>query len=171
MLEKLKAAWIEWRRKREWNAELQLYHLRIQVIQDHRWMAHDPKVSALCARYLDMLADDWEKRAVSDVRDFRREIGCDPWGNPHNANPNDALVPTHIWAVGTVVDEKHWMAESLHWDEVAAAKAAKPGQFIVLCPIGMDFPAEATEAEKLYYPNEEQWEQSALFQMREKLTA
>ena len=54
--------------------------------------------------------------------------------------------------------------------EKRAAKAAKPGQFIVLCPIGMDFPAEATEAEKLYYPNEEQWEQSTLFRMREKLT-
>lgn len=85
MLEKLKAAWKEWRRKREWNAELQLYHLRNQLMEDSRWMAHDPKVSALCARYLDMAADDWEKRAVQNVRDFRRDIGCDPWVKPHNA--------------------------------------------------------------------------------------
>ena len=78
-----------------------------------------------------------------------------------------ALLPTRIWAVGTVLDQQNWMAESLHWDEVAAAKAAKPGQFIVLCPIGEDFPAEAADAEKLYYPNEERWEESALFRMRE----
>ena len=76
-------------------------------------------------------------------------------------------LPTRIWAVGTVLDEKNWMAESLHWDEATAAKAAKPGQFIVLCPIGEDFPAEATAAEKLYYPNEERWEDSALCRMRE----
>lgn len=85
MFEKLKAAWKEWRRKREWNAELQLYHLRMQVMEDARWMAHDPKVSAICARYGDMLADDWEKRAVIPVRDFRRAIGCDPWEKLHNA--------------------------------------------------------------------------------------
>lgn len=58
------------------------------------------------------------------------------------------------------------MAESLHWNESEAAQAAKAGQFIVLCPIGEPFPAEATEAEKLYFPNEESWEQSALFRMR-----
>lgn len=85
MFEKLKAALKEWRRKREWNAELQLYHLRNQLIEDSRWMAHDSKVSALCARYLDMAADDWEKRAVLDVREFRREIGLDPWVDTHNS--------------------------------------------------------------------------------------
>lgn len=78
-----------------------------------------------------------------------------------------ALLPKRIWAVGTVIDEKNWMAESLHWDEAGAARAAKPGQFIVLCPIGEDFPSEALDAEKLYYPNEERWKDSALFRMRE----
>lgn len=47
MFNKLKEMWKEWRRKREWNAELQLYYLRNQVLEDSRWMAHDPKVSAL----------------------------------------------------------------------------------------------------------------------------
>lgn len=84
MLEKLKSIWKKWRRKRKWNADLQLYHLRLQVTEDARWMAHDPKVSALCARYSDMLADDWEKRAVQPVSDFRRKIGCDPWEKPRN---------------------------------------------------------------------------------------
>ena len=82
MLKKLKGTWKEWRRKRKWSADLQLYLLRMQVMEDARWMAHDPKVSALCARYGDMLADDWEKRAVRPVNDFRREIGCDPWEKP-----------------------------------------------------------------------------------------
>jgi len=84
--------------------------------------------------------------------------------------PQDQLgapLPKRIWAVGTVVDEKNWMAESLHWDEADAAKFAKPGQFIVLCPIGENFPTEAAAAEKLYYPNEECWEDSALFRMRQ----
>ena len=75
---KIAQAYKEWRRKRRWNAELQLDHLRLQVMEDWRWMAHDPKVSALCQRYLDMLAADWEKRSVRNVSDFRREIGCAP---------------------------------------------------------------------------------------------
>lgn len=75
--------------------------------------------------------------------------------------------PTRIWAVGTVLDERNWMAEALYWDEGSAAAAAAPGQFIVLVPIGAPFPAEATDAEKLYYPNEETWEESALYRMRQ----
>ena len=78
----------------------------------------------------------------------------------------EACERSKIWAVGTVLGE-NWMAESLHWDELAAAKSAKPGQFIVLCPIGEDFPAEATDAEKLYYPNEERWEDSVLYTSRQ----
>ena len=81
-------AWKEWCRKRRWNVELQLEHLRMQVMEDQRWMAHDPKVSALCQRYLDMLADDWEKRSVRAVSDFRREIGCDPHSRSLRANRN-----------------------------------------------------------------------------------
>lgn len=78
MFTKIAQAYQEWRRKRRWNAKLQLEYLRLQVMEDQRWMAHDPKVSTLCQRYLDMLADDWERRSVRNVSDFRREIGCDP---------------------------------------------------------------------------------------------
>ena len=77
-------------------------------------------------------------------------------------------LPSHIWAVGAVIDDHNWMAESLHWGEIDAAKAAKPGQFIVLCPIGVDFPAEAMDAEKLYFPNEEKWEDSALCRIQQE---
>lgn len=75
-------AYKEWRRKRQWSAELQLEYLRQQVEMDYRWMAHDPKIRAVCQRYLDMLADDWEKHSVMPVDEFRRSIGCDPHSRP-----------------------------------------------------------------------------------------
>ena len=71
-------AYKEWRRKRRWNAELQLEYLRQQVALDYRWMAHDPKIRGVCQRYLDMLADDWEKNPVMPVDEFRRSIDCAP---------------------------------------------------------------------------------------------
>jgi hypothetical protein len=79
---------------------LQIYHLRLQVLEDQRWMAHDPKVSALCQRYLAMLADDWEKRSVRNVSDFRREIGCEPWTQavPGERNGYDRLLAQYTQA-------------------------------------------------------------------------
>lgn len=71
-----------------------------------------------------------------------------------------------IWAVGTPFGDDHWMAESLHWSEAAAAEAAQAGQFIALCPIGKPFPERAVDAEKLYYPREETWEESALYRLQ-----
>lgn len=78
MLEKLKARFKEWRRKREWNAELQLYHLRVAVMQDNRWMAHNPIVSELTDRYLRMLSDTWESQPQESVEQFRERIGLCP---------------------------------------------------------------------------------------------
>lgn len=78
MLEKLKARLKEWRRKREWNAELQLYHLRLMVQADNRWMAHNPIVSELTDRYLRMLSDHWESQPQESVERFRERIGLDP---------------------------------------------------------------------------------------------
>lgn len=78
MLEKLKARFNEWRRKREWNAELQLHYLRIAVMQDNRWMAHNPIVSELTDRYLRMLSDHWESQPQESVERFRERIGLDP---------------------------------------------------------------------------------------------
>ena len=78
MLEKLKARFKEWRRKREWNAELQLYHLRVMVMQDNRWMAHNPIVSEVTDRYLLMLSDTWESQPQESVERFRERIGLCP---------------------------------------------------------------------------------------------
>jgi hypothetical protein len=80
----------------------------------------------------------------------------------------EGIIPSKIWAVGSLVGDVAWMAESLHWSEHDAAASAKSGQFIVLCPIGVDFPDQAMDAEKLYFPNEEKWTESALFRIRQK---
>lgn len=84
----VKETFNEWRRKRRWNADLQIYYLRIQVQEDARWLAHDPIASALCDRYLSMLADDWEKRSRLSISDFRRSIGRDPHQNRGDKNGN-----------------------------------------------------------------------------------
>ncbi len=78
MLEKLKSKIANWRRKRKWNAKLQLYHLRLMVQTDNRWMAHNPIASELTERYLRMLADDWEIQPQEDVSQFRERVGISP---------------------------------------------------------------------------------------------
>jgi hypothetical protein len=78
MLEKLKARFKEWRRKRLWNEKEQLYHLRVMVMADNRWMAHNPIVSELTDRYLRMLSDTWEIQPQESVERFRERIGLDP---------------------------------------------------------------------------------------------
>ena len=95
MLEKLKARFKEWRRKREWDAELQLYHLRVMVMQDNRWMAHNPIVSEVTDRYLRMLSDTWESQPQESVERFRERIGLCPHkrSNVQDNRPEAVLSP------------------------------------------------------------------------------
>jgi hypothetical protein len=78
MIERFKQRIREWRRKRKWNAKLQLYYLRIAMLSDARWMAHNPIVSELTDRYLRMLADDWESQPQEEVSQLRDRIGLNP---------------------------------------------------------------------------------------------
>ncbi|MGE4544196.1 MAG: hypothetical protein AB7D06_08805 [Pedobacter sp.] len=75
-----------------------------------------------------------------------------------------------IWFVGKpiVVDgeELGWMPEGAFETEEEAAKVATDAEFIVLAEVGGRFPEKATDAEKLYYPKLERWEDSALYKMR-----
>jgi len=71
--------------RRRWPVSLQIEMMRIQMQEDARWMASDPKASALCSRYLDMLSDDWMCRPVANVAQFRDSIGC----NPHKKNTSN----------------------------------------------------------------------------------
>lgn len=89
MLNKLIARFKMWRRNRKWNAELQLYHLRIMMLSDARWMAHNPIVQELTERYLKMLSDDWEKQPQEDVSQFRTRIGL----NPHRGHIPPKPIP------------------------------------------------------------------------------
>jgi hypothetical protein len=84
-VEKLINRYNEWRRKRKWNAEEQLYHLRLIVQADNRWMAHNPIVSELTDRYLKVLGDRWESQDVESVDRFRERIGL----SPHKRKPLD----------------------------------------------------------------------------------
>ena len=76
-----KAAFKEWQRKRKWNAELQLHYLRVEIMSDARWLAHDNTARELTERYLKMLDDHWESQPREDIRDFRIRIGLDPHRN------------------------------------------------------------------------------------------
>lgn len=78
MFEKIKTRYIEWRRKRKWNAEMQIAYLRRIVMEDNRWMANNPIASELTERYLKLLADDWERHGAEDVSNFRERIGLCP---------------------------------------------------------------------------------------------
>lgn len=77
-IDNLKAKYKEWRRKRKWNAELQLYYLKVEVMSDARWLAHDNTARELTERYLKMLDDHWESQPREDIREFRKRIGLDP---------------------------------------------------------------------------------------------
>lgn len=86
MLAKLHARFKEWRRKRKWNAERQLYYLRLTVMQDNRWMAHNPIVLELTERYLVMLSDTWESQQIEPIERFRERIGLNPHKDSSAAN-------------------------------------------------------------------------------------
>ena len=80
-IEKIKLKITEWKRKRKWNVELQLYHLRVMIMDDNRWLAHDKTASELTERYLKMLDDKWEQQPQEDISSFRKRIGLDPHCN------------------------------------------------------------------------------------------
>lgn len=70
--ERFKRWWQARQHSRRWGPAIQLHHLRVQMHQDNRWLASNKVASALTDRYLSMLADDWEKRVVVRIEDFRR---------------------------------------------------------------------------------------------------
>ena len=70
-----------------------------------------------------------------------------------------------LWFIGTALDDGRWMVEGAFITEAEAAKAAKHDEFILLAELGR-LPAVATDAKKIYWPKQEEWEQSVLFRMR-----
>lgn len=78
MLKRVIIRFRRWRERRRWPAAEQVRWVRMQLINDSRWLASDPKASAICERYLEMLSEDWQKVSVEDISSFRRRIGSDP---------------------------------------------------------------------------------------------
>ena len=74
LIERFKA----WRKRRYWTPERQLENLRIMVMGDHRYLAHDKTADALTERYLAALAPDWYQRVHVDPWHFRQSIGLEP---------------------------------------------------------------------------------------------
>ena len=68
-------------RRREWSAERQLHELRVIVMMDNRWLAHDKTADALTGRYLKLLNEHWYHQSVEDVRLLRERLGLDPMRN------------------------------------------------------------------------------------------
>lgn len=75
-------AWCKERiRKREWNEKKQVYYARIRINEDLRWLGNDPVARAICERHAMLLDDKWERHAIRNISDFRREIGLCPHAN------------------------------------------------------------------------------------------
>ena len=74
------------------------------------------------------------------------------------------------WIVGKplIVDgtEIGWMPEGIFETEDEAADVATSEEFIALITVGGRLPKEATDAEIIYYPKLETWENSAVYKMR-----
>lgn len=73
-----------------------------------------------------------------------------------------------IWLVGTPLQDGRWMIEAASELESDAVKLAKEGEFIVLVDTEGRFPANAMDAEKIYFPCEETWETSFVYKARNK---
>lgn len=66
-----------WRTRRYWQKR-QFEHLRSLILDDWRWLAHDPVADALTTRYRRALSANWYKLEHENVSDFRKRLGLDP---------------------------------------------------------------------------------------------
>lgn len=82
--------------------------------------------------------------------------------------PQDTSTFHSVWVVATQTHgDHHPDIDGIYLTEDDARSAAKDeNQFIALVPIGLPIPKNATDAEVLYYPNLETWEQSKLYKQR-----
>jgi hypothetical protein len=71
-----------------------------------------------------------------------------------------------VWLIGRITLYDSWMCEGVFLNEKDAMKYCKHGEFIILVDINERLPEQATQAIKMYWPNEETWEQSTLYRIR-----
>lgn len=70
-----------------------------------------------------------------------------------------------MWIIGKVIED-NWMAEGMYEKEQDAIDNCSKGEFIVLVDVNNRFPESVIDAKKLYFPNEEKWEESKLYKLR-----
>jgi len=78
MLKYLKTKYQEYKHKKRWSVELQMYYLRQQLQEDYWWLSGDKTCKDLIDRYLKMTQGDWMHQSRMNVSDFRRSIGKEP---------------------------------------------------------------------------------------------
>lgn len=64
--------------KQKRNKEEQNEVLRIALINDQRWMSHNPFIRTLTQRYLDILSPDWKTKVIKDSATVRVELKIEP---------------------------------------------------------------------------------------------
>lgn len=79
---------------------------------------------------------------------------------------------TAIWFVGVTIEqddvELGWMPEGVYATEEEAAEAAREHEFVLMARVGERLPEKAEDAEKIYWPRQEAWEESALYKIQQE---
>ena len=70
-----------------------------------------------------------------------------------------------LWLVGSLESNDTWQCEGVYSSESEARLAAKFDEVIILVDYGA-IPANALDAKKLYWPNQETWLTSNLYKLR-----
>ena len=63
----------------KWTDAALLEHARQIVLEDGRWMSHNPIAAALTSRYADLLSPEWYKTAYPHAGNLRAELGIQPY--------------------------------------------------------------------------------------------
>lgn len=71
-----------------------------------------------------------------------------------------------LWIIGKFFPgHDDGKCDAIFLTEDEAVAACQPGEFVALVKVGQRFPAQAVDAEKLYFPPET-WGQSKLYELR-----
>lgn len=107
VLKRVIASWKKWRakrqREREWTLKDMVHRLRVVMIEDAQWFAHDKTATAWIDRYLTLSnPETWEKERVDHASKFRSYLGCDPNNQPedpmrHIASNSDLIIGKWYW--------------------------------------------------------------------------
>lgn len=94
------------------------------------------------------------------------------WNKRKDKRRSGKVMKQKLWIVGKTLHvngrEIGWMPEGIYKTEEQAANAASEDEFIAIFEIGKRLPKYATDAEKLYFPKLEIWEDSKLYKFNKR---